>query len=186
MEEPTAELKAFLEWRRTCATFRREIQASAPGRSVSDLLRGGVGGLSRLARRAEQAGLPAGDRVRLEDLRRRIAAWLREDPAGHPGAGRLLWQELCGLAQALCRTPRRADLREHDRELLGRARRELARARSNAQSLPPAVRVLLDGLFGLDDELDHLLERRRAAPADLEPVLARIEEELAEPGETIH
>jgi hypothetical protein len=186
MEEPAVELKAFLEWRRACATFRRDIQAAPASRSLADLLHIGATGLARLGRRAARADLLAGDQARLEDLRQRAAAWLREEPAGSPDTGRLLWRELFDLAQLLCRAGQHPEVREHDRDLLSRARRELARARAGAQSLPPVVRVLLDGLFGLDDELDHLLERRRATPADLEPVLARIEEELARIDETVH
>jgi hypothetical protein len=182
LEEPAVELKALLEWRRACARFRREVQTAAAGRSLADLLHKGAVGLARLTRRAEQADLPAGDRVSMEELRERIAAWLREDPAGHPGTGLLLWQELGDLAQLLCRASQRPEVRDHDRDLLGRARRELARARTGTQALPPVVRILLDGLFGLDDELDQLLEHRRVTPADLEPVLARIAEER----ETVH
>jgi hypothetical protein len=77
-------------------------------------------------------------------------------------------------------------MKEHDLDILDQARRELARARPGAPSLPPVVRVLLDGLYGLDDELDHLLERRRATPAELEPVLVRVADDLARPGETVH
>jgi len=186
MEEPAVELKVSLEWRRACATFRREIQTVLSSRSLVDHLRLGADGLARLGRRAAHTGLPGGDRERLEDLRQRAAAWLREEPPGSPDAGRRLWQELLDFAQLLCRADRRPEVIEHDRDLLSRARRELARKRPGAQSLPPVVRVLLDGLFGLDDELDHLLERRRATPADLEPVLARISEELSGSGETIH
>ena len=186
MDEPAVELKESLEWRRACATFRREVEAAPPSRSLAELLHLGISGLTRLGRRAARAGLPPGDRVRLEDLRRRAAAWLVEEPAGNPATGRSLWQELCDLAQLLCRTQPRPEVREHDRDLVARARRELARARAGAPSLPPVVRVLLDGLYGLDDELDHLLERRRATPAELEPVLARIEAELARSDETIH
>ncbi|HEX3131736.1 MAG TPA: hypothetical protein VH394_30650 [Thermoanaerobaculia bacterium] len=186
MEEPAVELKAALEWRRICATFRRELQEVAASRSISDLLHLGAAGLARLGRRAAQISLPARDRVRLEDLRQRISAWLWAEPPGEAGAGRLLWQELHDFAHLLCRVRPRPEVKEHDRDLLAQARRELARARPGAQSLPPVVRVLLDGLYGLDDELDHLLERRRATPAELEPLLTRIEEELARPGETVH
>ncbi len=186
MEEPAVELKASLEWRRTCATFRRELEAAPSSRSLTDLLQLGAAGLARLERRAAQAGLSAGDRALLEDLRKRAAAWLREEPAGDPGVGRFLWRELSDLAQQLCRVEPRPEVREHDRDLLARAAHELARARSGASSLPPVVRVLLDGLFGLDDELDHLLERRRATPTELDPILARLTEELSAPGETVH
>lgn len=186
MEEPAIELKASLEWRRACATFRREIQAAPPSRSLAELLRLGASGIARLGRRAAHAGLPAADRARLEGLRQRAAAWLGEEPAGNPATGRTLWQDLCDLAQLLCRAEPRPEVRAHDRDLLARARHELGRSRINTQSLPPVVRVLLDGLFGLDDELDHLLERRRATPAELEPVLARLAGELSGPGETVH
>jgi hypothetical protein len=194
VEEPSAELKASLEWRRACARFRRDLQAAAAGRSMADLLRDGAAGLSRLARRAAQAGLPdapGGDRMRLENLRERIAAWLQEDPAGDPGTGLLLWQELFDLSQLLSGVSQRREVREHDRDLLNRVHRELARTRTGVQTVPPVIRVLLDGLFGLDDELDELLGRRgRVARSDLEPILARIAEELsrpeAPPGETVH
>jgi hypothetical protein len=155
---------------------------------MADLLHNGAAGLARLARRAAQA---AGDRVRLDDLRERIEAWLREYPIGDPGTGLLLWQELCDLAELLSGVSRRPEVREHDRDLLDRVYRELARTRTGVQVVPPVVRVLLDALFGLDDELDELLGRRgRVARADLEPVLARIAAELsrpeAQPGETVH
>jgi hypothetical protein len=185
VEEPAVELRAFLDWRRTWATFRREVEAIPAGRSMADLLHLGAAGLSRLAVRAEPAGLPIGDRARLQGLRERIGAWL-EDPPGAPDAGLLLRQELLDFAHLLPGVSQHPEVREHDRGLLERAYRELARARAGAQSLPPVVRVLLDGLFGLDDELDHLLERRRATPAELEPVLARIAAELAQPDETVH
>jgi hypothetical protein len=186
MEEPAVELKASLEWRRSCATFRRELDAAPPSRSLADLLHLGAAGLARLERRAAQAGMATQDRARLEDLRQRAEAWLQEEPAGDPGIGRFLWRELSDLSQHLCRTEPRPEVREHDRDLLVRAGHELTRARSGASSLPPVVRVLLDGLFGLDDELDHLLERRRATPAELDPILTRLTEELSEPGETVH
>lgn len=186
MEEPAVELKATLEWRRACATFRREVEAAPPSRPLAELLRLGAAGLVRLGRKAAPAALPALDRARLEDLWQRAADWLREEPAGDPVLGRSLWRELADLAQHLCRAEPRPEVREHDRDLLVRARHELSRARAGTQSLPPVVRVLLDGLFGLDDELDHLLERRRAMPAELEPILARLAEELSKPGETVH
>jgi hypothetical protein len=187
MEEPAVELKASLEWRRASARFRREVQDAASGRlpaDTADLLQGAVGGLARLASRAAQAGRPAGDRLRLESLRERIAAWLGDDPAGDPATGLALRQELLELSRLLPEVDRTPEMIEHDRGLVAKARRELAR--TGAPVLPPVVRVFLDGLFGLDDELDRLLERRRVTPADLAPVLARISEELSQPGETVH
>jgi hypothetical protein len=196
VEEPSAELKASLEWRRACARFRRALQApaSATVTAMADLLRNGGASLARLAGRAAQAGLPAVERVRLQDLRERIAAWLHEGSSRGQRAqdtGVELWQELCGLAEALAGISQRPEMRAHDLALLNRARQELGRARAGAQTVPPVVRVLLDGLFGRDDELDELLERRgRVARADLEPVLARLAAELSHPealpGETVH
>jgi hypothetical protein len=195
VEEPSAELKSSLEWRRACARFRHDLHTAqvtaTRGGSVAELLRSGAAGLARLTGRAAQAGLHSGDRSRLQDLRERIAAWLQHDPAGDPGAGLLLWQELLDLAQLLSGVSQRPEVIEHDRDLLDRVHRELARTRTGVHAVPPVVRVLLDGLFGLNDELDELLGRRgRVARADLEPVLSRIAEDLsrpdAQPGETVH
>ncbi len=193
VEEPSAELKASLEWRRACARFRRALMApvGASVTAVPDLLRNGGAGLARLAGRAARAGLPAVERVRLQDLRERIAAWLHEDSSRDQDTAVGLWQELCDFAEALAGISQRPEMWTHDLALLNRARQELGRARAGAQTVPPVVRVLLDGLFGRDDELDELLERRgRVARADLEPVLARLAAELSHPealpGETVH
>jgi hypothetical protein len=190
VEEPSAELRASLEWRRACARFRRDLHAASAG-PVANLLHSGAAALARLSGRAARAGLQTADRVRIQSLRERIAAWLQEDPAGDPGTGLFLRQELLDLSQFLSGVSQRPEVIEHDRNLVDRVRRELARTRTGVQAVPPVIRVLLDGLFGLDDELDDLLGRRgRLTRADLEPVLARISEELsrpgAEPGETVH
>jgi hypothetical protein len=183
MAEPSVELTASLEWRRACARFRRDLQAAAAGRSVADLLWNGAAGLARLARHAT----PEGDRLRLQDLRERIAERLQEDPAEDPGTDLLLRKELYDLADLLSGVSRRPEVREHDRDLLDRVRRELARTRTGVQVVPPVVRVLLDGLFGRDDELDELLGRRgRVARADLGPILARIAADLGQPEEPVH
>jgi hypothetical protein len=196
VEEPSAELKTSLEWRRACARFRRALMAPV-GVSVAamtDILRHGGAGLARLAGRAARAGLPAAERVRLQDLRERIAAWLHEassrDQRDQDTAVEL-WQELLDLAEALAGISRRPEMQAHDHALLNRARQELDRTRAGAHTVPPVVRVLLDGLFGRDDELDELLERRgRVARTDLEPILARLAAELSRPetlpGETVH
>jgi hypothetical protein len=193
VEEPSAELKSSLEWRRACARFRRDLHTAqiTAGSSVAELLRSAAAGLARLTGRVAQAGLNPRDRSRLQNFRERIAAWLQEDPAGDPGTGLLLWQELLDLGQLLSGVSQRPEVIEHDRDLLARVHRELARTRTGVHAVPPVVRVLLDGLFGLNDELDELLGRRgRVTRADLEPVLARISEDLsrpdAQPGETIH
>ena len=97
VEEPAVELRAF-----------------PAGRSMADLLHLGAAGLSRLAVRAEPAGLPTGDRARLQGLRERIAAWL-EDPSGAPVAGRHHPQERLDFAPLQPGGSQRPGVGEHDR-----------------------------------------------------------------------
>ncbi len=186
------EVKAALELRRACARFRRDLEKVPPGASRAELLDAAASSLARLSDRAARAGLPAGAAEGIRGLHDDILDWLRQhgnpgsapgdDPAGPTGlagdaenTGLRLWTELCGLSVLLWDLSHTEEVMGHDRALIEQVQGELDRIPSGTQTVPPVIRVLLDGLFGRDDELDDLLgQRDRVARFELEPILDRI------------
>ncbi len=223
MAELTNEVKTALELRRACARFRRDLARLVPAATrvgLACVLNEAVGGLARLSERAARAGLPDGAAEGLRGLHADILDWLRlndSEPAepaapeggeetedgdwtggGMHGAGLRLWTELYGFSALLYALSHTEEVMSHDRDLIEQVQAELDRIPASTYAVPPVIRVLLDGLFGRDDELDTLLGRRdEVSRFELEPILDRIAlDELDEAaggggaygydGETIH
>jgi hypothetical protein len=112
----------------------------------------------------------ASDRALLRGLRERVIAWARHDRLAN--AGVQLLEDVLTCANLLRGINRRQELRAYDQVVIRRltAPGDLDREGRSAA---------LESLFGLDDELDALIERMRkdtGAPALAAEVRARLHE----------
>jgi hypothetical protein len=181
----TGEVAISLAVRRTYAKFRREILcAGSHSQSVADCLHSGATSIAKLIGRDVYSDLRISDRVEIRKLQERTVDWLSAGADRDVLTGLRLWQDLCGFANLLAEVNKRQELLEHDRTAITAVRRLLAEvpSRGRSRTLPPALRPLLDSLFGRDDELDDLLLRSGEPPrAELEPILARLGGSLLTP-----
>lgn len=88
-----------------------------------------------------------------------------------------LWQDLSGFVSLLAEVRRRAELVEHDTSILAAAWPDV----QQPTVLVPRLRAALDDLFGLDDAVDELLERRRWDPSEWRVALAPLHARMVRP-----
>ncbi|HEY3493668.1 MAG TPA: hypothetical protein VGK73_03235, partial [Polyangiaceae bacterium] len=132
-------------------------------------LRYAAGALAALVSEPAYAHVRASDRAPLRRLRERLLVWARHD--GSASVGLELLEDVTTTADLLRGINRRQELRAHDLAAL----RELSQGPREA---PSAWLSQLDGLFGLDDALDDLIERlkRDFEPGAVSGALARLAE----------
>jgi hypothetical protein len=145
-------LDAALSIRRRYAILRREVTSlSAQGEAVPRL-RGGSRGIAALLACEEYASMRIGDRRELRMLLYRIQSWLSSEPRP-ASAGERLWEEVSAVVNLLRGVNMRSELVSHDCAALGAL---FEAVRQNADV--GALRNMAAPLFGLDPELDDLLE----------------------------
>lgn len=160
------DLAPALVVRRMYATFRRALREPTDDSPEAMLMavRYAGGALAALLTSPDYAELRASDRIVLRRLRERVLAWARERKS--VVEGQRILADVATTADLLRGINRRQELRAHDRGVLERT----------ADGPTHDVRAwlaALDLLIGLDDALDDLLARARAAtyPEQLVPDL---------------
>ena len=151
-----ADLAPALVVRRLYATFRRALREPTDDSPEATLMavRYAGGALAELLTSTDYAELRASDRIVLRRLRERVLAWAREKRS--VVEGRRILADVATTADLLRDINRRQELRVHDRAVIDRT----------IDGPSDDVGAWLDALtalVGLDDELDHLLARARAA-----------------------
>lgn len=172
-----SELNAALEIRRAYTKMRRAVleDGEPSAEAVGTRLHRACTAMARLRGRDAYWRMRYGDRRGLRDLQRRVLEWTRV--AGENGYrdGLRLWQDVSAWVQLLREINRRAELQEHDREVVDEAYAELC------FSDPPWDRISEDlwhrlaTLYGCDDTIDDLVERgERSAPEAWREPLERL------------
>ena len=158
-----SELQTSLATRQAYAKLRQSIGESQEPEDLELYARmRGVGTqIAMLVGRSVYADLRVGDRVEIRSLQARILEWLRTFSASPEAylSGRRLWGDLAGFARVLVQVSQRQEVLEHDAHVIAVACASLCGAEPRAE-LPAALVARLEGLRGLDDELDALLEER--------------------------
>jgi hypothetical protein len=167
-----AEIEAALAVRRLYTVFRRSLRRPTDDspEALLTALRYAAGALAALVAAPAHESVRASDRALLRGLRERIIAWARHDRPAN--AGVQLLEDVLTCANLLRGINRRQELRAYDQVVIRRltAPGDLDREGRSAA---------LESLFGLDDELDALIERMRkdtGAPALAAEVRARLHE----------
>jgi hypothetical protein len=154
-----ADLASAVAIRRLYARFRGSLRRAADDtpEAVLAAVRYAGFALATLVSEPDYADVRASDRAVLRELRERALQWARGDRA--VPAGLHLLDDVFTCGDLLRGINRRQELREQDGALIA------ALARSpDAETGGWFAR--LDALFGLDDDLDRLLERTRAVQGD--------------------
>ena len=150
-----ADLTAALAVRRRYATLRRDVlQAGATQPDLTQRLQAVSRSLATLLNCLEYSAMRLGDRRELRMLQFRVQSWLsvvRPDES----IGERTWEEAVAVVMLLGGISRRSELVAHDAALLTAMSEAIAR-----DSEPRALRDAADTLFGLDAELDRLLDIR--------------------------
>lgn len=148
------DLDTALSVRRRYAILRREISSLSAEDATIPRLRGGCRSIAALLGSDEYASMRIGDRRELRMLLYRIQSWLASE---HPpaSAGERLWDEMRTVVDLLSAVNKRSELVNHDRAAL-RALFDAVWQNKDAE----ALRNIAAPLFGLDPELDNLLELR--------------------------
>lgn len=150
------ELEAALSVRRRYAALRREIaQLAVPDADIAGRLGGASKSIATLLRAEEYASMRIGDRRELRMLQFRIQSWL-STPHSSALMGERLWEELQAVVNLLAAVNRRSELVTHDGDALAALRDVLLRSGD-----VNALRAAAEPLFGLDAELDELLDLQR-------------------------
>ncbi|MCA9717351.1 MAG: hypothetical protein H6713_41305 [Myxococcales bacterium] len=183
------ELERSLEVRRVYAEFRDRLAIERPPRQDEMYARLRLVGtsLAMLIGHDIYEFLRVPDRRMFRELQTKVIEWLRVDASRsgrYPArAGARIWQDIAAFANLLMQVNHRAELREHDAELLSSVATAL---RAVAGPTPAATLARLRAVRGRDDALDRrLAEARRGAsplPADeLRALASRLAVELAGP-----
>jgi hypothetical protein len=151
-----ADLAPALVVRRMYASFRRSLRGPSDDSPEAMMMavRYAGGALAELLTSPDYVEVRASDRIVLRRLRERVLAWAREKRS--VVEGRRLLADVATTADLLRGINRRQEVRAHDHEVLDRT----------VGGPVDDVRAWLDALAplaGLDDELDHLLERAGTA-----------------------
>jgi hypothetical protein len=152
-----ADLAPALSVRRLYATFRRSLRAPADDspEAVLAAVRYAGGALAALITSPDYSEVRASDRVVLRRLRERALTWARGDR--NPVEGLRLIADLDTTSDLLRGINDRQELRAHDRAAIAAA---LAADDADGETW----RGLLEGLRGLDDDLDDALDGLGPSP----------------------
>jgi hypothetical protein len=150
-----AELTTALAVRRRYATLRREIShATAAYSDLPQRLQSVSRSLATLLNCVEYPSMRLGDRRELRMLQFRLQSWLSAEPRIE-NAGERTWEEAVAVVMLIGGISRRSELASHDAVVLS----DLVAAVAQADDAR-VVREAAEPLFGLDPELDQLLDIR--------------------------
>jgi len=173
-------LRTSLSTRRRYATLRRSILGPAPPTDATSMARS----LARvriqttlLARSEEYRSLRSGDRDQLEELRARLDRTLKDRDAIDVRDAERLWQDLAGFARLSAAINRRHELIENDTTIIDEATETLA----TQKEIRTRLRMRLETLAGLDDEVDALIERYEWNVEPWREALLALHERLVRP-----
>ncbi|HEY0987851.1 MAG TPA: 30S ribosomal protein S5 [Kofleriaceae bacterium] len=154
-----ADIESALAIRQLYARFRRSLRRATDDtpEAVLAAVRYAGGAIAALVSDPDYADVRASDRAVLRALRDRALHWARGDRS--VAAGLHLLDDVWTCGDLLRGINRRQELREHDRALIAVLGR-------GPDSDTAAWFARLDALVGLDDELDAVLDRARAARDD--------------------
>lgn len=148
-----ADLASALGVRRRYATLRREVwRASAQRLDVQPRLRAVSKSISALLNCDEYPCMRLGDRRELRMLQFRIQSWLSSEYPSET-VGERTWEEVLTVVSLLAGVNRRSELVAHDAGILAGLTSVVARTVD-----PRALRQAAEPLFGVDPELDVLLD----------------------------
>ncbi len=155
--------------RQVTAKFRKSVLEALRNhpKDLQARLRAVGNALVRLMGRDEYRAVSISDRLIARQLRDRTLRWLTAQPSDLI-EGRRLWDELFAFAVMLTEVNQRAELLEHDLQVLEEVMPDLAEGTAHDPPSCAAVERLY-GIFGRDDRLDTLL----AKGADRGRVLGR-------------
>lgn len=149
------ELATALGVRRRYAALRRDVlQAGAAQTDLTQRLQAVSRSLATLLNCLEYSAMRLGDRRELRMLQFRVQSWLS---VVHPdeSTGERTWEEAVAVVMLLGGISRRSELVAHDATVLAEMTEAIARG-----SEPRGLRDAAEALFGLDVELDRLLDVR--------------------------
>ncbi|MEL7060407.1 MAG: hypothetical protein AAGN46_10315 [Acidobacteriota bacterium] len=170
IERRSFDLDDALEIRRQYARLWLEAHRLGDVDSVEvrDRLRHFADLLAMLRRNAIYPYLRIDDRYELRQLQKRILGYLDDDGADAE-TGRRMWQDLVGFVSLLMQISRREELREHDRLLVARTLRSIAKplgpGPTGDDPLDASVTAALRDLASLEPSLDEILVRSTPQPA---------------------
>lgn len=150
-----AELATAVAVRRRYATLRRDVtQAGSPHADVAQRLQAVSRSLAALLNCIEYPSMRLGDRRELRMLQFRVQSWLSAQRP-EESTGERTWEEAVAVVMLLGGISRRSELVAHDAALLSDLSAGVTRGDE-----PRALREAAEELFGLDAELDALLDIR--------------------------
>lgn len=147
-----SDLGSALTVRRHYATLCRAVSRARRDSDLASRLRAASKGISILLGSDAYALMRLGDRREIRMLQFRIQSWLSGAQPSE-SEGRHLWEELMSVVSLLNGISQRSELFAHD----GAAIARLAQAARDTADIR-SLRALAEPLFGLDPELDELLD----------------------------
>ncbi|MCG8418084.1 MAG: hypothetical protein MJE77_09105 [Proteobacteria bacterium] len=166
------EMKISVEVRRVYAIFRRSLEPDSPpdrGHIHARIRRAGIA-IAMLTGRDVYEELKIRDRQMLRELQHKVVSWLRvcngEISKSHAGSGITLWQDAVGLANLLMQVNNRAELRDHDEQVLADLNETLFEGLVRSTRLTQAQLDQLQSLYGMDDRLDQCIELGEDCPIE--------------------
>lgn len=155
------ELQRSLRVRQAYASFRRDVlRTGEPAAGeVHAGLRSAAVAIAKLVGRDAYEDLRIGDRVQLRSLQERVIAWLRDGRAASAHAGLRLWEDVAAFASLVRAVSQRAELWEHDRDLLDHVMPSISRLARDGHEVDDATLRKLRCVAGRDEAIDELLDR---------------------------
>jgi hypothetical protein len=152
------EIRIALAARKEYARFRRGIHGSVSPSSenLPERLQATFVAFVRIRAKRIYLELRLGDRMELESMHQRVAAWLQGPEPRDLIEGRRLWQDCVGLAELLKEVNRRSELQDHDREAVAALLAAL-QALGSVERVPGSLILKAGVLLGRDDALDALV-----------------------------
>jgi hypothetical protein len=184
--EERAELQEALDVRRFYWELRRII--FGPGEPTNaelrPRLRNFISVIEAMRSREVFTLVRVEDRVQMFQLHDRIEAWLDRDDSSRI-VGRCLWKDMTAFANLLTEINKRQELRRHDLELIGDARRELGEL-ADDEPVSSELAEDMKSALGLDDELDNLiLHVSKTTPGQWLTTCDRLYRHLANEGDDL-
>jgi hypothetical protein len=153
--DPAADLESAIRVRSRYAALGRDLaRAAAQNLDIQPRLRAVSRSIASLLNCEEYPSMRLGDRRELRMLQFRIQSWLS---TAHPSEsqGERTWEDAIAVVNLLSNVSRRSELVGHDAQVLA----DLAAIAAGHDDLR-ALRATASPLFGMDSELDALLDIR--------------------------